>query len=37
MKLKIDWFRATLIVGGGLCLVYLLIKLGESPVALLIS
>lgn len=36
MKPKIDWFRAILIVGGGLGLIYLLIMLGESPAALFI-
>lgn len=36
MKTRIDWFRAVLIIGGGLALIYLLIKLGESPAAFFI-
>lgn len=34
--MKINWFRAAVIVGGGLVLVYLLIRLGKSPLALFI-
>lgn len=35
-EMKINWFRAAVIVGGGLVLVYLLIRLGKSPLALFI-
>lgn len=34
--MRVDWFRVVLIVGGGLAIGYLLIKLGASPAALFI-
>jgi hypothetical protein len=32
----VDWFRVILILGGGAGLIYFVIKLGESPISLLL-